>query len=802
MSENLNVVGKNVKMVRSFEKVSGRATYNNDVRLPGMLHARVLRSPHANAEIVAMDVDAAASLPGVKLVMSHQNFGQIFGPHVYYVGAEVAVVVAATEEIAEAALDRIKVEYKVNPFVIDPQKAMAQGAPKAFPKVPQGTLVSPQLEMSEAPSAYPNVNTWAFHKRFSEKNEKGLYTKQEVGEAEGFGDVAEGFARADLIVEENGFKYNLAHVPTMSPNCCVADFSNGRLTLYLDSQWKHGYKAIAALCLGLAENQVNVVAPYTGGSFGGRLGSGIMPADILPTRTGHGFPSYGTLAAVAAMALGKPVKLEYAKHEDFYYHWGRGGFNETVKLGFTKDGTLTTVDAEIWRNATTGGNASANAMGPFFFDATATGNMLYSHNCRHSRMLKKFVYTNGPGSFGWQGFGNPEVFFAVESTMDIAAERLGIDPIELRKKNHIRPGDNVLESAYDFRPEGHYLVAGDISKCLDQGAEAIGWQNRKPAGEKSGRIRSGLGVSLAAQQTGGAGLDTSTIVKLQLTGTAHLVCGYADIGQGGNTAQMQIVAEVLGLPYDKITETSHDTDSTPYCGYQACSSGTIKQGYATYQAAVNARDKLFKLAAPLLDAQPDDLATKDGAVFLKEDPQKMIPWMLAFKEMAHYGMMSDIVGYHSHVTTGGPTPMELGATFASLGVDTETGQLLNIKIVHAQDCGKAIYPKAVEGVYLTIHHGIESLVGAELILDPKTGKQLNNSWVDYPVASILDAEVAPIIVETPGNVTHPYGATGIGQSCQNGLAAAVGNAIYNAIGVRMKSVPFTPQKILEALGKI
>ena len=189
MSEKLNVVGKNVKMVRGFEKVTGKATYNNDVRLHGMLRAKILRSPHANAEIVEMDVGAAESLPGVKLVMSHKNFGQIFGPYVYYVGAEVAVVVAETEEIAEAALDLIQVKYRVNPFVIDPEKAMEEGAPKAFPNVPKGILIKPDMEMVEAPSDYPNVNTWQYHKRFSEKNEKGLFTKKEIGDTEGFGDV-------------------------------------------------------------------------------------------------------------------------------------------------------------------------------------------------------------------------------------------------------------------------------------------------------------------------------------------------------------------------------------------------------------------------------------------------------------------------------------------------------------------------------------------------------------------------------------------------------------------------------------
>lgn len=800
MKNELRVVGKNVRNVNSFKKITGRAVYNNDVRLKGMLHAKVLRSRYANAEIVDIDVSDAEKFPGVALVMSYKSAPDIFGRSIYYVGAEVALVVAETLEIAEEALGLIAVEYKENAFVIDPEAARKKGSARAFPSILPGAVTDEERASEASQSGLDNVNRWAEHKYFSERNEKGHLTKREVGEYEGFGDVEKGFAEADVIVEDSGYQFGLAHTPFMGNDCCVADFTEDKLTLYTDSQWHHGYKSLAALALNLPQSKVNLVAPVTAGSFGGRLGSGVAPSAIVPFRTGHGWASYSTLAGAASIRLGRPVRLEYSKQEDFLYHWGRGMFDSKVKIGFKSDGTLSTMDVQSWRNATTGAVTASH--GPMHFDATATGNMLYSRNCEHNRYEKNFVYTNAPGCNGWQGFGNPEIFFAVESVMDIAADKLGMDPIDLRKKNHIRPGDNVLDLAYTFGDQGHYLAAGDISKCLDLGAEKIGWDKRKPSTEKTGRIRNGLGVSLTGQQTGGADFNSSTIVRLESMGSAHLICAYADLGQGGPTTQLQMVAEVLGLPFEAISHTSDSTDNTPFASYQACSSGTLKQGFATYNAALEARRQLFELAAPILAEPADNLETLDGNIYVRSAPERKISWLEAFMTKGQFGLLEDIVGYHNHKTLSGPMAMEKGATFASVDVDIETGQLMNINIVHAQDVGKALYPKAVEGVFLSIHHGVEASIGAEMILDPQTGKQLNNNWIDYPVATIQDSDVDPIIVETAGDVTHPYGATGIGQCNQSGIAPAIGNAIYNAIGVRLKEVPFSPARILRALEKV
>lgn len=781
MSEQLNVVGKPVKRKDGFEKVTGRAKYCNDVQLQGMLHGKILRCPYAQADIVSIDTSAAKALPGVELIITHEDFPQIFYKDLHSVGAEVACVVATDEETAKEALRLIKVKYDVKPFVVDPVKAMDPNCPRVFPD-------------------RPNLNDFPEHYYFSDKNGKGLYTRREHADFTGFGDVERGFREADVIVEDEGYRYNLAHTPFMSTCGCVASFESGKLTVYLPSQWKHGNKTGPHLDLGVPLNKINVVAPYTGGSFGGRLDSGIC--GIMPRRTekGHinGQPTYSLIAAAAAMTLGKPVGVFFSKEEDFCYHWCRGSYDSKVAMGFKKDGTLTTMHVEIWRNLTNGGTYATQK-----FDGASTGLMLYSHNCEHMRYIKKYVFTNGPASYGWQGFGNPPVFLLVESVMDKAAEVLNMDPVDLRRKNHVRQGDNVLDCCYPFSSKGHYLSSCGISEVLDAGVEKTDWRSRKQPADKTGTIRHGLGMALSGEQTGGMSLWTSAIVRIFLDGTALLVCGADEMGQGQHTTQSQIVAEVLGIPYESVSISNSDTDSTPYCDYMMCSSGTLKVGYAIYNAAQEAKRKLLEIAAPILGVTPEDLDTKNGFVYIKTDPERGITWSQAIGSQGYVSKAEEILGYGDHRTSAGPKPLEQGATFVSLDVDTETGQLMNIKVTHSQYVGRALNPKVVEGVFLGAHHGVEAMMGAECVLDNTTGRLLNDNWIDYPVATILDSEVDPVIVEIPpGDPTHPYGAIGIGMGSQNGLGAAFSNAIYNAIGVRLKEVPFTPEKILRALGKI
>jgi len=780
MGKNYRTIGKPVQEYTGYKKVTGKATYCFDYRIPNMLHAKLLRAPHARAKIVSIDCSEAKALPGVELVMCHRNFPHEFSDSVVFNGMEVACVVADSKATAKRALELIRVTYEELPFVIDPQEAEKPGAVQALPD-------------------RPNVVPWDRYRTFTDPDENGYFTKRNNGaEFDGYGDIEQGYQESEVIVEEKGYAYGYAQAPLMSNTCCLADFTDGTLTLYLDTQVPYQIRQKTANYFHLPLSRVRLISEFNGGCFGARSSSAFEP--------GNSGPSCTIIAAAASIALGKPVSLEYSLYEDMLFYWGRGTYDTRVAIGFNKDGTMKMMDSEAWRNASTGGMLGEETQA---FDPTATGTMLYAHNCEHSRHQKNRVYTNCMGWTGWQGYGNPEIFFAVESTMDEAAEELGIDPAELRKMNVTVKGDHYLDSYYGFHGAS-YLSRSGFQACIDACLEKSKWkEKRKPPQEKAGVIRHGMGLSLGMMQTGGQDCASQAIVILNADGSAILYCNYQDIGQGGHSAQVQIAAETLNIPFEMVKIKAGDSD-LPYSHFQISSSGTLGQGYATYNAARAAKKKLLERAARTLSVPADTLDTKDGMVFSREDASIAAPWINIMMDTMAPGECSeidfvkstmDIVGYGKSDVTIGPTACEQSATVVELDVDTESGEISNVVIYHAQDCGQAINPKVVEAHYLGVHHGLEAMTGCEQVLDPKTGKLLNDNWIDYPVSTFLDGVAVPIIVEVP-EPTHPYGAAGIGQATMNGLPAAFANAIYNAIGVRLKKTPFTPSRILKALGKI
>lgn len=783
MTKDFNVVGKVVRDTSAFRKLTGEAKFNNDIQLPGMLHGKLLKSPHAKARVLNVDVSKAMSVEGVQLIMTKDNYPDFFHEVVRFTGQDVACVIAKDMDTAIRAKRLIEVEYEVLPFVIDPYKAKEEGSPIALPGMDTNIIPYPNDHLS--------------YKFFKDPDENGIFQTQLSGETDfdGYGDIEEEKKDVDVFVAGEGYNHAKAYAPLMATSGAVANYSDGMLTVYPPSQFSSIIQLRLAMRFNLPQSKVNVITEVTGGGFGGRLSAGV--------ETAENEAAYTLIASAASIALGKPVRVFYSRQEEFYYYWSRSGMDTKAEIGFKEDGTIVTMDTEAWRNVSTLGY---NGLHTQAFDVTATGNMLYSHNCKASRHRKFGVATNNPAFVGWQGFGNPEVFLAVESVMDMAAEKLGLDPIELRRKNHMRGGDNFLEVAYEWSG-GHTLGHTGISDCIDEALKEVDWENRGNPNEKEGTLRHGVGMSLHCQQNGGEGLMSNSIVKLHSDGTAVLFSNYQDIGQGGRTAQMQMVAEALGIGLDKVSINADETKTTAYTHYNSCSSGTFVIGNSTNLAVQDARNQLLEIASKLLKLPAEALDTKNGMIFPKgAGPEKGIPWIAAFKykhDVSPYQVfvLDNIIGVGEYIVEPGPMPAEQGATFIELDVDTETGKLENIKVTISQDCGKALNPRVVEAHYLGVHHGIEALTSAEQILDKNTGKVLNDNFIDYGVATILDYEVNPIIVENP-DPTTPYGAVGIGQAFMNGLGAAMSNAIYNAVGVRMKETPFTPAKILSALGKL
>ncbi len=776
-------VGKSVRQKDGRPRVTGQALYYADFAFKDMLYARILRSPHPAARITSLDASEARALPGVRLVMTHENYPGIFRPALHYVGDLAAAVIADTEEIAEEALELIRVTYEKKPFVLDLKEAIEPGAPQAF-------------------EGEDNCHDWEFHAFLSDRDpETRLFKTKTPSEYNGFGDIEKGLAEAEVVVEQKGFRYAFCKSPAMEPRGCTAYFDGVKLRMYTHSQGLHDEKYCLAQALGIGSDMVNLISPFTGSSFGGKN------ADPLnPNMPSH----YLTIAGMATLALHRPVHCGYSREEEMLCGWSRGTITD-VTIGFTKTGILTAMDFSHWQEVGASGDKypPKNAM-------LATGAVLYSRNCEHLRGKIRYVYTNRFASVGWQGYGAPEGIFAVETTMDMAAEKLGIDPLELRKMNCMRAGD--VDAGWDpLTYKSAYISSSGIEECLDLGARHLDWKNVwEHPGRKTGRIRHGLGVAIFAMGAGrpGPGNSSEAMVKIFPDGSAALVCAVADIGQGQHTVQCQIVAETLGIPYSRVGLVCHDTDSTPFATLVSNSCGTWIQGWATYEAAMDAKRQLLGLAADKLGAAPGDLEIWEGGVRRIDAPRTSVSFKEAFGTIGHYGGRHEIIGYyvndspHPNCLREGRKdelfiPKEKGAQFVSLDVDVETGMVSNVRVIMAQNVGRALNPKIVEGQFLTARHGVEHAVLAdECIADPRNGWLLNANFIDYKHATSLDCAVEPFILEIPGDRSHPFGATACGEGAACPTLAAFSNAIYNAVGVRLIETPFTPARILAGLGKI
>ncbi|WP_243547019.1 xanthine dehydrogenase family protein molybdopterin-binding subunit [Pseudodesulfovibrio tunisiensis] len=781
--DNTSSLGKAVRQKDGRPRVTGEAKYYADFQFPGMLQTRILRSPYPAADIVSIDTAEAEAMPGVRLVMTHENFPKAFRKSLYYVGDLVAAVVADNEDIAEEALERISVEYEKKKFVLSLEDAIKPDSPEVF----EGAA---------------NCHDWEFHAILSDRDpETGLFKTKTPAEYNGFGDIDKGFEEADEIVEQKGLKYAYCKSPAMEPRGCTVNYDGVKLHVYTHSQGIHDEKYCLAQALGIGSDKINYVSPYTGSSFGGKIAAPLNPN--LPSH-------YLLIAGLACLALHKPVHCGYSREEEMLCAWSRGSMAD-VKIGFKKDGTLTTMDFAHWHEVGAGGDKypPKNAM-------LATGAVLYSHNCRNLRGKIRYVHTNRFTSIGWQGYGAPEGTFAVETTMDIAAYKLGIDPVELRKKNCMRAGD--IDAGWDpMVYKSGYISSSGIRDCLDLGAKHLDWKNTwQHPDEKSGRIRHGMGVAIFAMGAGrpGPGNSSEAMVKIYPDGSAALVCAIADIGQGQHTVQCQIVAEVLGLPYKKVGLVCHDTDSTPFATLVANSCGTWIQGWATYEAAMDAKRQLLNLASAKLAVPTDQLSIREEGVYVTAEPSRGATFAEIFGLTMSFGGRHEIVGYyvnnspHPNCLKDGKKdelyiPKEKGAQFISLDVDTETGMFSNVRVTMVQNVGKALNPKIVEGQLLTSRHGLENaILGNECIVDKRNGWLMTPNFVDYRPSTALDGDVDPFVVEKPGDPTHPFGATACGEGAACPSLAAFSNAIYNAIGVRVIETPFTPEKILKGLGKI
>jgi xanthine dehydrogenase molybdenum-binding subunit len=773
-----DLIGQSIVRPDAHDKVTGGRGFPVNVSLPGMLHAKLLRSPYPHARVLSIDTSEAEKLPGVKAVLTAADVPQIpFSPvyfcpteskglvqdmlilsdTVRYAGQPVAAVAATSEAIAERALELIDVDYEELPTVFDPEEAMQEGAVQLHESKPGNVAVNPAVE---------------------------------------FGDVEAGFAEADHIFE-GVYQTQRVHTCYMEPRVCVVDCDKeGRFTVHSSMQHIHGLREKLAYALGIPEGRVTVIKPpYIGGGFGGKLDLGYIEP----------------IAALFSERTGWPVRIEQTRYEDFITT-ARHAIKVYLKTGIKNDGTITAREARSVLD--TGAHATHGAE---VIMVHGMFGVLFPYRCANKKWEGFTVYTNNTIGGGFRGYGCPQGCFAVESQIDEICEELNLDPIEFRLKNAYRKGD-----PHPFNP-GWTLNSYGYEEALTQGAERIGWSERSPAGSSPGVKKRGIGVGTQGIWVSGCmGFPdiyehTGAIIKLNPDGTADLASGTVDLGAGQNVTLCQIAAAELGLEAGQVRMSYADTGTVPFDAPTHASRATYSSGLAVQAAAAQAKQRLLEIAAWLMEASPDDLDVSDGKVFLKSSPETSRPVTdvikvaeSPFMEITDQGpqpssppeFKGTIMGMSSLAPPENPSPAT--AMFAEVEVDTETGVTSVLRCVYAHDLGKLINPNAAEGqVEGGMQQGIGYALMENLVFDPETGACLASDFLDYkmPTAVEMPRSIESIFIET-NEPSGPFGAKSLAEQCVTVPAAAIAAAVYNAIGVRIKDLPITPEKVLRALGKL
>ncbi|MFC1893432.1 xanthine dehydrogenase family protein molybdopterin-binding subunit [Chloroflexota bacterium] len=799
------VVGKRVPRWGAAAFVTGKAKFSGDIQFPGMLHVKWLRSPYPNAVIKKIDTSKAEAMQGVSCVLTYKDDlpsldigtdgrgGPLLLDKVYFVGDEVAAVAAESEDIAEEACDLIDVEYEQRPFVIDLEDALKPGAPLARPvdervwtgqKYSSGTSdnrIIPPRTLGMGYWSDPTTITW-----------KGInctiYTKVTRGDSITVGDVEVGFKESDVIIEQD-CSFPDVHIATIEPRNAISRWDGDQLTM-----WSCVHKPEEGLSnidkIGLTSSKVRIIAPFSGGSFGSKRAA---------TRE-------RIMTAFISMKTGRPVRSFYSEEEHFLKSGRRPQQLMNIKAGFKKDGTLRSLYYKaIMDNGANGGRQ------PWSLCARPTM-QLYPRN-PNVLLEGTYVSTNTDWSAEWRGYATIQPTFCVQMMMDEAAEKLGIDPIALTLKNLAQAGDPLRGG---WASAGQFISSVGIPECLDAGAKAIGWEKRKNPGETivSPTMKRGLGTAIYFHSSGGAlagkppipgayaeFMNASAIVRMYGDGTFVLQAGFADLGQGTLTSQLQLVAEELGVSYEDVGGVFGESDACPQSVVASSSSTMTLGGYATIMAARDLKLKLFNVAADMLKVKPEDLESGDGRIYVKGSPETGV----TMKDVAatRTANPSFLIGSYSGRLPYGPTPREQGAQFIEAEVDIETGLATITRMIAVADAGRACNPSIVEGqTEGALITAIGSTFFEDQIWDKQTGKLLNCNFIDYKIPTHLDIPKIEVIIVEKHDPCHPYGMHGCSEGSVNPTNAAIVNAVYNAIGTRLLHPPLTPNKILQALGTI
>lgn len=749
-----SAIGQRLERTEGRDKVTGRATYVADLTLPGLLHAKLLRSPYAHARIRSIDVTRARALPGVRCVLTAADLPETLRgepstraravlavDRVRFQGQPVAAVAADDVHIAEEALDLIAVDYEVLPAAIDPLEAMRDGAP----------LVREHAVETDNAEAQAHATGVTATEAVTGDRPTNVVSRLHFHR----GDVRAAFAASDLIVERT---YHIGHVHQgyMEPRAAIASWDGpDRLTVYVSAQGQFFMRSELAAILGLPESHIRVVPLEIGGGFGAKIQPIIEP-----------------ITALLARKTRRPVKLVQTRGEELIAATPAPETIVELKTGARKDGTLTGLEARVVMDSGCfpGGplnNVCLLVAGLYrfpVFDVVGTE-----------------VLTHKPSQAAYRAPGAPHGTFAIESQMDAMARALGLDRLEFRLRHCIRPGDPM--------PHGQPWPLNGMRQVLEAIANHPAWKDRRPAPFR--------GVGFAVGGWMGGLQPASASVRLNPDGSLTVITGAIDL-TGTNTAFRQIAAAQLGIPAEEISVQTADTDSAPYAGTSAGSKVIYSIGSAVQAAAADARRQILEIASRELEAAPADLEIVGASVRVKGAPERSVSLAQIGSASTRFGGTYEPVLGRGSVVVTQQSPGFSGQ-LAEVEVDPETGGVTVRRYVCVQDVGRAINPTLVEG---QMQGGSVQGIGialTEQLVYSKDGRLLNPSLLDYRELTAIDLPaIETVIVEVP-SPHGPFGAKGAGEPPIVPGPAAIANALRDATGRDFTDLPITPDKIVEAL---
>ncbi|MBI3241824.1 MAG: molybdopterin-dependent oxidoreductase [Chloroflexi bacterium] len=765
------VVGRPETKVDAVKLAKGKPVFADDVDLPGMLHAAMLTSPHAHARIKHIDASKARVLPGVHAVLTYQDVPRVIyasggqtwpnpkpwdqvslDSKVRHVGDRVAVVAAESPEIAKEAVKLIEVEYEVLPSAFTPDEAMKPGAP----------IIHDEPDAVGINDAGRNIAAT-------------IHTT--------IGDIDKGLAESDHVFERTYHVHQVqqAHI---EPHIVVTYWDEDeRLVIRTSTQVPFHVRRMVAPLLGLPVKRIRVIKPRIGGGFGGKQ-------EML----------IEDLCAHLTIATSRPVRFEYTREQEFTSARSRHPQTITYRAGVKKDGTLNALHMHIVENT--------GAYGTHGLTVCSVAGMrgLATYKSPHMLLEAEIVYTNIPTPGAFRGYGAPQGLFALECLMEEIALEMGLDPVEFRLKNAVKVGDPVAITGAvgegDHEAAAQIVQTCALPECVEQGAAAIAWDRKlDPASAwrvdpKRPHIRRGLGMAVAMHGTAIAGLDMGAAsIKMNDDGSFNVLVGATDLGTGSDTVLAQIAAETLGVPLNDVVIYSSDTDFTPFDTGAYASSTTYISGGAVKKAAEKVRAQIFERAAKMLKTSLEGMSLKGRSVFAPNGESVTLE-AVALNSL-HTEDQQQIMATASHMSPHSPPPF--AAQYAEVEVDTQTGQVTVTKLVMAVDCGTAINPQTsigqIEGGQV---QALGYAVSEEMAYD-ENGRSLATRFGDYHIFAADEVpEVQAILVPTY-EPSGPFGAKAVAEIPMDGVAPAVANAVFDAVGVRIRDLPLTPEKVWKAM---